>query len=337
MVFYCFLTVMLSTFLSWSVYAESDDFYHGKVIRIIVGTAAGGGYDTYARAVGRHIGKHILGKPTVIVENMVGAGSIIAGNYLFKIAKPDGLTIGHPLGGVLFQQVLGSPAIEFDSKRFEYIGAPVQDSYAIGLSRASGITSIEKWLSAKTSVKLGASEPGGASYDVPSILKSALGLPTQIVAGYKGTSDIRLAVESGEVAGFCTGWESFKSTWRTALDSGEGIIVVQVVKKPHPELPNVPLAIDYAKTDEAKAFIRVAQGWGETARPFLLPPGVPKTRVQILRRAFLDTLKDPEFLAEAKKALLDINPVSGQELETAVAEMFKMNSATVSKLKEILK
>jgi tripartite-type tricarboxylate transporter receptor subunit TctC len=325
-------------FLTSSGYPASDDFFRGKVVRIIVGTAAGGGYDTYSRVIARHMRKHIPGNPTIIVDNMVGAGSIIAANHLARIAKPDGLTIGHILGAVLFLQVLGRPGIEFDARKFEYIGVPVQDTYAIGLSKASGITTMEKWMASKTPVKIGATDPGGASYDVPKVLQAALGLPIQVVSGYKGTAAIKLAVESGEVAGFCTGWESFKSTWRQALDSGEGVIVVQVVPKPHPELPKVPLAINYAKNDEARKLIQVGgHDPAATARPYILPPGTPKDRVQILRKAFQQTMTDPEFLADADKSLLDINPLTGQELEKTVLELFKVDPAMIAKLNAILK
>lgn len=318
--------------------AAADEFFRGKAIRIIVGTSAGGGFDTYTRLIARHMGKQIPGKPTMIVENMPGAGSIIAANYIYKIAKPDGLTIAHPLGAVLFQQVLGQPGIEFDARKFEYIGVPAKDSYTLGLTKASGITSMEKLMASKTPVKLGASGPGGATYDVPRVLQAALGLPLQIVSGYKGTSEIRLAAESGEVAGHVSSWESFKSTWRKSLDSGEAIVVLQVVPKPHPDLPKVPLAINYAKTEEARKLIQIGgHDSGAVARPYLLPPGTPKDRVEALRKAFMDTMADADFLAEAKKSRLDINPSSGEELEKIMAGLFQLPPATVARLKEVLK
>jgi hypothetical protein len=157
------------------------------------------------------------------------------------------------------------------------------------------------------------------------------------VSGYKGTAEIRLAADSGEVAGFSTGWESFKSTWRTSLDSGEAFIAVQAVAKPHPELPKVPLAINYAKTDEAKKLIQIgAQDPGTLARPFVLPPGTPKERVLILRRAFMETFTDPEFLAEAKKSNLDIAPIAGDEIAKIVENLFKIEAPVAERLKKIL-
>jgi len=329
-------TVFLLSFPAAPLRAQ-ESFYKGKTIRIIVGFSPGGGYDAYARVIARHMGKHVAGNPTVIVENMTGAGSLISANHVYKAAKPDGLTIGHFIGGLLLQQLLGRAGIEFDARKFEYIGVPVKDNYAIGLTKASGITSLEKWMASKTPVKIGGVGPGSATDDIPNVLQAALGLPTQIVSGYKGTADIRLAAESGEVAGFCTGWESFKSTWRKALDAGEAVIVVQAIPKAHPELPKVPLAINFAKTEEARRLIQVgAHDPGIIARPFVLPPGTPKDRVQILRKAFLDTLGDPEFLADANKSNLDIAPVGGEEIGKTVDNIFKLEPGLVVKLKQIL-
>ena len=167
---------------------------------------------------------------------------------------------------------------------------------------------------------------------------AAIGLPAQLVSGFKGTADIRLAFNSGEIQGVCNAWESFKSTWRSELDSGNLIIVLQNTPKSHPDLPKTPLAINYAKTDEAQKLLRaLVHSVGPTARPYVLPPGTPKDRVMILRRAFMETMKDPEFLAEANKANLDINPLDGAELERNVREVFNLDPTLVPRAKEILK
>jgi tripartite-type tricarboxylate transporter receptor subunit TctC len=236
------------------------------------------------------------------------------------------------------QQPLGNPAIEFDGRKFEYIGVPAQDHFLIGLSKATGITSFENWMASKKSVKLGGVAPGGATDDLPKVLQATLGIPIQIVTGYKGTGPIRLAFDSGEVDGVCNAWESFKSTWRKQLDAGEVTIVLQATVKAHPELPHVPVAYEFAKTDEARRLIQVvARVHGPSTRPYFLPPGTPKERVQILRTAYLDTMKDPEFLADAKKAKLDLNPDDGAGLERNVKEIFTLEPPLVAKLKEILK
>ncbi len=315
-----------------------DSFYKGKTVRIIVGASAGGGYDTYSRTIARHMGKYIPGNPTFVVENMPGAGFLISANYIYKIAKPDGLTIGHFIGGLFLQQLLGKPGIEFDARRFEYIGVPTQDNYVLGISKTTGITSMDQWLSTKTVVKLGGVGVGSATDDIPKVLAATIGLPMQLVTGFKGTADVRLAFNSGEVQGVCNAWESFKSTWRNELDSGDLVVVLQTTAKRHPELPNVPLAIDYAKTDEAKRLINaLVHSVGPTARPYVLPPQTPKDRVMTLRTAFMQTMKDPEFLAEAAKAKLDINPLDGAELQHNVQEVFNLDKLLIPKAKEILK
>lgn len=326
--------------LTFSASASAQEsFYKGKTIRIIVGASAGGGYDTYSRTIARHMGKYIPGSPTIVVENMPGAGFLIATNYIYKVAKPDGLTIGHFIGGLFLQQFLSlRPGIEFDSKKFEYVGVPAQDNYMLGLSKATGITSMDQWLASKTPVKLGGVGPGSATDDIPKVLMATIGLPVQLVTGYKGTADIRLAFHSGEVQGVCNAWESFRATWRKELDSGQVFILAQNIGKPHPELPNVPLVINFAKTEEARKIIRaIVHSIGPTARPYVLPPGTPKDRVEILRKAFMDTMKDPEFLAEAKKARLDINPLDGAELEANVREVFNLEPNLIPRVREILK
>ena len=318
--------------------ATTHEFYKGKILRIVVGFAAGGGFDTYARTIARYMGRHIPGTPTIVVENMPGAGSLIAANHVYKVAKPDGLTIAHFIGGLFMLQVLGKPGIEFDARKFEYVGVPVRDNPACVFTRASGITSMEKLFAAKTPVKVGAVAPGSTTDDVPRVLAAAIGVPLQVVTGYKGTAEIRLAAEGGEVAGGCWGWESIRSTWRKGIESSDVAVVVQTAPQPASDLPSVPLAMSFAKTDEARRLIKVGiQDASAITRAFVVTRGTPKDRVQILRKAFMDTLKDPEFLAEAQKLKLDVDPLSGEDLERTVHGLFTLDPAFLAKLKEILK
>ena len=317
--------------------AQAQSFYEGKTLRVIVGLSAGGGFDTYARTIGRHLGKHVPGNPTIVVDNMPGAGSIIMANHMYKVAKPDGLTMGHFNGALILGQVLGQAGIEFDARKFEYIGAAVKEDVTCGLAKASGVSSIEEWKAAKSPLKLGGVAPGATPDNSARILQAALGLPIQVVSGYKGTSPIRLAVASGELAGACWSWQSMRVTWRKAIESGEVTPVVQIVPKAFPDIPKVPLAIDLATTDEAKQLIRFGvQNASAYARPFIMPPGTPADRLETLRTAFQATLKDPEFLADAQKAKLIIDPVTGEEMEKIVAEVFTMSPALQAKLKEAL-
>jgi tripartite-type tricarboxylate transporter receptor subunit TctC len=332
------ISIALLLILQFSSASAQGNFYEGKTVRFVVGFPAGGGYDAYTRAIARHMGKHIAGSPTMVVDNMPGAGSMISANHTFKVAKPDGLTIGHFIGGLFLQQLLGKPGIEFDSLKFEYVGVPAQDHFVIGVHKSTGITDVEKWLASKQVIKFGGVASGSGSDDIPNVLKATIGLPLQLVSGYKGTADVRLAFNSGEVAGISNSWESTKSTWRKEIESGDIRIVLQATLKPHPEFPKLPMALNLAQSDEAKRLIAtVARVHGATVRPYVLPPGTPKDRVQILRKAFMDSMKDPEFLAEAKKASLDINPDDGAALEQNVKEIFKLEPDLIAKLKDILK
>jgi tripartite-type tricarboxylate transporter receptor subunit TctC len=324
--------------LSAGAPAAAQDFYNGKTVRIVVGFTAGGGFDAYSRAIARHMVRHIPGHPTIIVENMPGAGSLISANYLYKIAKPDGLTIGHFIGGLFLSQVIGQKGVEFDARKFEFIGAPTYEHPVCALTKASGITSLDKWFAAPSPVKIGGVAPGSSNPDnIVRAIKAAIGLPIQLVTGYKGTAEIRLASEGGELAGSCWGWGSVRSTWRKGIESGEVQIVLQITTKAHPDLPNVPLAITYAKTDEARRILETAvHNDSVLVRSYTLPPGTPKDRVQILRQAFQATLRDPAFLAEADKAKLEIAPVTGEEIERTIANIFKLDNQTIAKLRTIL-
>ena len=313
-----------------------DSFYQGKTVRIIVGTSAGGGFDTYTRTLARHFGKHIPGQPAVVVENMPGAGHLIAANHMYNVAKPDGLTIGHFHGGWFLYQLFKRPGLEFEATKYEFLGSPIRETRACALTKASGITSVERWLAAKTPVKIGGIG-GGAPDDIARMLAATTALPIQLVAGYKGTAEIRLAAESGELAGGCWTWDSIRSTWNKGIQSGEAVVVLQVVSKPHRELSNVPLAQSLAKSDEARQLLKAGiEDAAEFYRPYVAPPRTPKQRIEILRQAFDATMRDSEFLADAKKANLEIEPITGQEMERLVSGIFKLDPALAAKLKSIL-
>jgi len=314
-----------------------EPFYAGKTLRIVVGTSAGGGFDTYSRAIARHLGKHLPGHPTMIVENMAGAGGFIAANHMFKVARPDGLTIATFVGPLLLSKLYDRPGAEFDALRFEYIGQPARTSPSCTLTKKSGITSLEAWMAAKTPVKLGGVGAGTEFDDAAKILAVTLGLPIKLVTGYKGSAEVRLAAEAGEVAGGCWTYDSVRVTWGSALASGDAVVVLQITPRPHPDLPKVPVAITLARTEEARQLIEAGIHAPSTIyRPYLAPPGTPRERVQLLRKAFQATMSDPDFVAEAQKARLTVDPVSGEELEQTIAAMFKLSPQLVARLKDIL-
>jgi tripartite-type tricarboxylate transporter receptor subunit TctC len=317
--------------------ASADDFYKGKTLTFVVGFAPGGGFDTYTRLIARYFAKHVPGNPTVVVENRTGAGSLIAANYIYHQAPKDGTVIGNWIGPLVLQQVLGNKAAKFDGRKFGWLGAPTPDSGVCALTKASGINTIDDWFKSKRLIKIGTTAPGSTTDDVPKLVQAALGLPMNFVQGYKGTSRIRLAAESGELDGGCWAWESIKPTWAAGLKSGDVKVVLQTIDKAHPDLQNVPLAIKYAKTDEARALLAVADGpYAQGARPYTVPPGVPQDRLQLLQKAFMATLRDPELLKDAKKSQIDIDPIDGPTVAKLMAALYEMDPALKTKLAKLL-
>jgi tripartite-type tricarboxylate transporter receptor subunit TctC len=315
-----------------------EQFYRGKVLRIIVGFAPGGGYDTYTRLLSRHLGKHLPGNPSVVVENMAGANSLICANHIYRIAKPDGLTMANFIGGQFLMQLLGKPGIEFDARKFEYVGAPSHDDFVVGVSKATGITSLDQWLASKTVVKFGGANFGAGTDDIPVLLRALIGLPIQMVTGYKGTSEMRLAFSSGEIGGISNSWQSTRSTWRREVETGELQLLFQAGFKSHPELTKYPVVGDYIKSEDGKKLLQaLIQVHSSSVRPYVLPPNTPKDRVQLLRRAFAETIKDNDLLAEARKANIEINPVGGEELAKSVQGVLQLDGGLVARLKEILR
>jgi tripartite-type tricarboxylate transporter receptor subunit TctC len=337
------LTILSALFLLSTADRSADaapadqGFYRGKTIRIIVGFSAGGGFDQYARIISRHMPRHIPGNPTIIVDNMGGAGSRLAANYLYKASTPDGLTIGNFIGSLLLQQILGDQGIEFDGKRFEWLGAPVQDENVCALTKASGVTNLDQWFAAKKPVKLGGEAPGANDSDVPRMLQATLKLPIQLIEGYKGTSFIRIAAESGEVDGGCWTWASIRSTWKKGIDSGQVFPVLQINGKKAADIPQIPNAIDFAKTTESKQLIEAGiHASSAILRAYALPPNTPKERLAILRDAFNATMKDKEFGAEISKSNLEIAPLTGTEVEAIARKLYQVDQSLVARLKEIL-
>ena len=274
----CLVLGTLSLFLSAPVSAQ-ESFYKGKTLTFLVGAPPGGGFDTMTRIVARHMGRHLPGNPIVVVQNMTGAGTLIAANHLYNRSKPDGLTIGVWVGSLTLQKFLGGTGMDFDPMKFEWIGVPVQQTFLCAFTKASGITSMEKWYAAKTPVKMGGQVPGTRPDDISSILKAALGLPIQLVQGYKGTAEITMAAEAGELAGQCTSWQGLKSSWRRQYEAGDVAIIVQTNRKSIPELTHVPLAINYAKTEEAKQLIEVGiHDLNAITLAYSAPPGRQKIK-----------------------------------------------------------
>ena len=331
--------IVASVFVTMAVSlgaVHGQEFYKDKTITFIVGYSPGGIYDQYTRLIARHIPKHIPGQPNTIVENMTGAGGIIAANHLYNRAKPDGLTVAAWASPLILQQIMGNEATKFDARKVGWLGIPGPYDTACHFNRESGIKTVDDWFASKKPVKISSIGPGTGLSDVPKLLKAALGLSLEVVEGYKGGAEARVAVENGEVDGLCASWQATKITWRSQMDSGKIRVVLQATLKSHADLKDVPLANDYAKTDEARILLKVADNVHVYQFPYSVAPGTPPERLQILQQAFIKTLRDPELVAEAKKAQLEVNPIDGPTTAKTFAGLYELSPALVSKLKELL-
>jgi tripartite-type tricarboxylate transporter receptor subunit TctC len=314
----------------------AQDFYKDKTVRFIVGYSAGGSFDLYTRVIARHFSKHLPGNPTTVVENMTGAGGIIAANHLYNVAKPDGLTVGAWAAPLVLQQIMGNDAVKFDGRKFGYLGVPSPYDTVCTFNDKSGIATVNDWFAAKRPMKISSIGPGTSTSDIPKLLKVALNLPLDVLDGYKGGADARLAVESGEVDGYCGSWQTVETVWRSAYESGKIRAVLQASIEPYAKYKDVPLAISYAKTDLARQLVTVADSAHGAQFPYTVPPGLPRDRLELLQKAFVDTLKDPELLGEAKKSKLDIEVIDGPTIAKKLGQLYELQPGVIAKLKEVL-
>src|SRR5919106_1304133 len=301
--------IALQTALGLSMVAfqlvAAQDFYKDKTIRFIVGQAAGGGYDAYTRAIARYIGKHIPGNPTAVVENMTGAGSLVAANYLYTNAKPDGLTVGNWNSAFVLNQALGDPNVRFDARKFGWIGAPSKGIPVCVIMGFTGLKSIDEIVKSAKPIKIGGTAPGSHSVDLPLMLNKMLGTRFNVVSGYQGTAQVRIAMQRREVDGDCTNWESVVATRKDMVDAkGEDRLIPFLIhsRQHDPETRNIPLFSEVLRQDIDAATYKAYMAQMEYQRPLTTAPGTPKERLEILRRAFKATLTDPEFLAQAAKS-----------------------------------
>jgi tripartite-type tricarboxylate transporter receptor subunit TctC len=314
------------------------DFYRGKTVNIVVGHSAGGGFDRYARAIARHLGKYIPGNPSIIVNNMVGAGTMVSANYTYNQAPRDGTVINSFDGGLWPSQLYGSPAVQFDMTKLNYIGAPDTFKYIMVATKRSGITKMEEIMTGAKEVIVGA-VPNTSIQHAATFLRDVMGGRVKLVAGFKGTAEIRLAMQSGEVNSVITGWETLGASNYQDFVSGEWLILSQWVEEPLKDLPqkNVPSIYQFARNNEEREMLKLGLVKPHSyARPYAMPPGVPPERVRAVQEAFLKTLNDPEFVAEAEKARMTLNPIPGPTLHNLIVEGLSMPAALKEKLRPIL-
>ncbi len=312
------------------------EFYKGRNLDLYVGYTSGGGYDLYARLLARHMGKHIPGNPTIVVKNMEGAGSLRLANWLANVAPKDGSVIGTIGRGTAFDPLLGRKAAQFDGKAYSWIGSANNEVSVCGAWHTSGINSFDDLL--QKPLVVGGTSASADTDQFPKVVNGVLGTQMRVITGYGGGSQVNLAMERGEVQGRCGwSWSSVLSTNKQWVDEKKFVIFVQLALEKHADLPNVPLITDLAKTEEQRQILRMVFARQVMGRPFLAPPGVPADRLAVLRKAFMDTMADKEFLKEADKAQMEITAVSGEVLDKLVREVYATPPTVIQKAAEILK
>jgi len=317
-------------------------FYQGKSINLIIGNQAGGLYDLWARLIANHIGKQIPGNPNIVVQNMPAAGSLVAANYLYNVAKPDGLTIGAVIPGIYTDQLIGRKEVQFDWARFNWIGTPEQTEWVFITRADSPYKSIEDIRSATEPPKCGSTGTGSFLYQVPKLLEETLGMKLNMVTGYTGGPDVDLAIERGEVLCRSVSVTAFFGREPYIAWGKKGFVrpLAQTGKKRDISLGDVRTIyelMDQYKTPEiGRRLATVMLASNIFGRPWLTPPGVPTERVRILREAWNRTVKDPEFLAETKKRRWPVEPILGEELDSLAKEVIAQPPEVIQRLKKFL-
>jgi len=311
------------------------DFYKGKNVDLTIGYSAGGGYDVYARLLARHMGRFIPGNPAIVPKNMPGAGSLVLANWLYNVAPKDGTAFGTIGRGTAFDPLLGSTKAQFDAAKFNWLGS-MNDEVSVCVSwYTTGITSLEQVKHNELTV--GGSGQAADTDQFPKVLNATIGTKFRLVTGYPGGNDVDLAMERGEVMGRCGwSWSSVVATHKSWIDEHKINVLVQLSLSKHPDLPNVPLVMDLANNDEQRQIFKLVFARQPMGRPFLAPPDVPSDRVSVLREAFMDTMKDGDFLAEAEKMKLEINPVAGDAVQEIVQDVYKTPKPIAAAVAEMI-
>jgi tripartite-type tricarboxylate transporter receptor subunit TctC len=317
-------------------------YHQGKTVTIVVGTIAGDLYDLYARAIALVMGKHVPGSPNIIVQNMPGAGQMIAANYIYNVAKPDGLTIAAINAGLYFEQLIGRPEVKFDWTKYTWIGNAIKSPQVLYMRADTPYKTIEDVRSAKEPPKCGTTGMSNMGYFVPKLLEETIAAKFNVVSGYQGGNEIDLAVERGEIQCRSLSSEAYFSrepfqTWRK---NNFARILVQGGKKRDERVPDAPtiheLLSKYKAPESGQRLATALLASGDFHRPYLGPPSMRPEHVKVLREAFTKTVKDPAFLAEAKNKKLDIDPSSGEEVEALAKEVMSQPPEVIERLKKLM-
>ncbi len=314
---------------------EVAAFYRGKQIHLMVGSGVGSGYDINARMVARHLGGHLPGNPTIVVQNQPGAGSLIMVNTLANTAPKDGTFIAAVINGVPTSPLLQPDAARFDPTKLNWIGSSNRDTQVIYTWHTSPVRELQDLLSKE--LIIGATSSGTTQFDFPMVTNAILGTKFKIVSGYEGTAQIHKAMEAGEVQGLGSlAWSSLKTLNADWIANGKVRILAQWSSPSHPDLAAYPLVETLAKTDEDRLALKLLTSRLEAGRPFVAPPGVPPARIAALRKAFDETMQDPAFLAEAKRLQLDVEPMKGEEVAALVRSVLATPPAVVTRVRKVL-
>jgi tripartite-type tricarboxylate transporter receptor subunit TctC len=313
--------------------AAADPFFKDKQIRLIVGSAPGGGYDAYGRLLAQYMRPHIPGNPTILVQNMPGAGSLVAANYIYNVAPKDGTVFGAVNALLATDPLLYPERVKFDPRQFRWLGSALRENHAGFAWYTSHVTSFDDVLKNELIVP----GTGGATNFYPMFVDALLGAKLRMIPGYQGTKQGMLAIERGEVGGIVgITWASMKATNGAWLREGKIRPFIQFGLQKHPELPDVSWIYDYARNDDDRAAMDLAFGNSEFGRPFMAPPGVPDAVVDILRTAFEETMRDPDFRADAEKRQLDLDFTSGAEIQSIIEKIYKTPPPVVERVKKIV-
>jgi tripartite-type tricarboxylate transporter receptor subunit TctC len=300
---------------------DAAAFYKGKTVELYIGYSAGGAYDLYARLLARYMPRHIPGNPTVVPKNMAGAGSLLLANWLYNVAPKDGTAFGIIGRGTGFDPILGNKRAQFDGTKFNWLGSANNEVSVCVAWHTAGVSNFNELLTRELVV--GGTGASADTDQFPKITNGVLGTKFKVVTGYPGGNDISLAMERGEVQGRCGwSWSSVKATHQNWYDERKIHLLVQLALDRHEDLPNVPLVVDLAKSDEQRKILELIFARQVMGRPFLAPPGLPGDRAAVLRKAFMDTMKDTEFLAAADKAKMEITPVDGEKVGNLVKDLY---------------
>lgn len=312
------------------------EFYKGRTIELDISSSVGGGYDAHARMLARHMPKHIPGNPTIVPKNVEGAGGLRLANLLYNIAPKDGSTFGIFYRSNAFEPLFGNTAAQFDATRFTWIGSASNEVSVCVSWHTSGVSTYEDMLTKELVV--GASGPGADTFLFTKIINGVLGTRMRMVLGYPGSNELSLAMERGETGGRCGwSWSSLRVSHKRWVDEKKVNVLLQIALGKHPDLPDVPLVLDLAKTDEQRSVLKLIFARQVVAYPFVAPPGIPADRTAVLRNAFMATMVDKDFLADAEKANLEIRPVPGIEIESLTRDVYASPAALVQKAAALLK